>query len=290
MFGYITINKPELKIKEYNRYHSYYCGLCRELKEKYGFLGQMTLTYDMTFLILLLTSLYEPKDEHSEHHCIVHPVKKHAMLVNEVTQYAADMNIILAYHNLKDDWEDEKKIKAFVGAAALKGKYEKIEQKYPRQCKVIDKSLKQLAQYELSNEKNLDLVSGCFGNLMAELFLYRQDVWEDTLREFGFFLGKFIYLLDAYLDVEEDIKTKSYNPLKWIKEDENYEEFCKEMLVMMIAETSTRFERLPCVQDGEILRNILYGGVWNEYNKKQNKDQNKDLNGKEKVEKNDGSI
>jgi Family of unknown function (DUF5685) len=59
MFGYVTIDKPELKIKEYNRYHAYYCGLCHTLKERHGWIGQMTLTYDMTFLVLLLTSLYE---------------------------------------------------------------------------------------------------------------------------------------------------------------------------------------------------------------------------------------
>lgn len=280
MFGYVTINKPELKIKDYNRYHAYYCGLCHELKNKYGFLGQMTLTYDMTFLVLMLTSLYEPTDEMSEHHCVVHPVKKHPMLENELTEYAADMNIILAYHNLRDDWQDEKKLKAFVGSAALKKKYNKIRQKYPRQCSVIRQSLDQLTQYELSNEKSLDLVSGCFGTLMGELFLFKEDVWKEKLRRFGFFLGKFIYLLDAYLDLDEDLLIGSYNPLKWIKENKNinYEEFCKEMLTMMIAEASTEFEQLPCVQDIDILRNILYGGVWNEYNKKV------------KVEQNDGSI
>ena len=278
MFGYVTINKLELKIKDYNRYHAYYCGLCRMLKEKYGFLGQMTLTYDMTFLVLLLTSLYEPIDRMSEHHCIVHPVKKHPMLLNEVTEYAADMNIILAYHNLRDDWQDEKKLKAFVGSEALKKKYKIIEKKYPRQCKIIEKSLLQLHEYELTNEKNLDLVSGCFGTLMGELFLFKEDMWEEKLRKFGFFLGKFIYLLDAYLDLEEDMKKESYNPLKLIHENENYEEFCKEMLIMMIADATAEFEKLPCVQDIEILRNILYGGVWNEYNKKV------------KVEQNDGSL
>lgn len=288
MFGYVTINKPELKIKEYNRYHAYYCGLCRQLKEEYGFLGQMTLTYDMTFLVILLTSLYEPRDKFSEHHCIVHPVKKHPMLNNEVTEYAGDMNIILAYHNLRDDWQDEKKLKAFAGSLALRKKYEKIEQQYSRQCRVIEQSLTQLHEYELSNEKSLDLVSGCFGTLMGELFLFKQDMWEEKLRKFGFFLGKFIYLLDAYLDLEDDLEHHSYNPLKWIKEDKNehYDDFCKEMLTMMIAEASTLFEQLPCVQDVELLRNILYGGVWNEYNKKKSKDQNE----KEKVEQNDRSI
>ena len=57
MFGYVTIHEPELKVKDLNKYKAYYCGLCRVLKEDYGFMGQMTLTYDMTFAIILLSSL-----------------------------------------------------------------------------------------------------------------------------------------------------------------------------------------------------------------------------------------
>ena len=85
MFGYVNINKPELKIKDFERYHSYYCGLCRTLKKRHGRSGQITLTYDMTFLIILLTSLYEPETVVEKHGCVIHPVKKHTMRMNEVT-------------------------------------------------------------------------------------------------------------------------------------------------------------------------------------------------------------
>lgn len=266
MFGYVTVNKPELKIREYNRYHAYYCGLCHTLKERNGFLGQMTLTYDMTFLVVLLSSLYEPDTVSIQEHCIVHPVKKHDLLLNEVSLYAADMNIALAYHNFLDDWNDEKSIKGIAGATVLKKKYFVIEKRYPRQCSVIISSLKKLQQFEETGEKSLDLVSGCFGTLMAELFVYKQDRWEEHLRKMGFFLGKYIYLIDAYFDLETDIKNKSYNPLIYYKNQENYEEFCFEMLTMMISESANEFEKLPCVEDVEILRNIFYGGVWCKYN------------------------
>ena len=59
MFGYVTINKEELPAEEYERFHSYYCGLCRVLRDKYKRRGQLLLNYDMTFLAILLTSLYE---------------------------------------------------------------------------------------------------------------------------------------------------------------------------------------------------------------------------------------
>lgn len=272
MFGYVTINKPELKIKEYNRYHAYYCGLCHTLKERHGALGQMTLTYDMTFLVLLLTSLYESKTVHMKKHCIVHPVKKHDFFLNEVSAYAADMNVALAYHHFLDDWNDEKKVNGLVGAVALKKKYYEIEKKYPRQCFIIESSLKKLQIYEAKNEKSLDLVSGCFGTLMAELFVWKEDIWEETLRKMGFFLGKYIYLIDAYFDLEEDKKNKSYNPLIFYHKRADYEDFCFEMLTLMISEAANEFEKLPCVLDVEVLRNILYGGVWSKYNTKKTED------------------
>lgn len=266
MFGYVTINKPELKIKDYNRYHAYYCGLCHTLKKRHGLLGQMTLTYDMTFLVILLTSLYEVETTFAKKHCMVHPVKKHELLQNELSDYAADMNIALTYHHFLDDWHDEKKLPGLAGAAALKSKYKAIETAYPRQCQSIETALRDLQQYEEKNESSLDLVAGCFGTLMAELFTYKQDAWEETLRRLGFFLGKFIYLIDACFDLEEDIKNKSYNPLIPYKDRPDYEDFCTDMLTLMISEAANAFEQLPCIVDVEILRNILYGGVWAKYN------------------------
>lgn len=271
MFGYVTINKPELKIKEYNRYHAYYCGLCHTLKERHGVLGQMTLTYDMTFLVLLLTSLYESDTTQMQKHCMVHPVKKHDLFVNEVSNYAADMNIALTYHHLLDDWNDEKKMNSLAGAKLLKRKYRSIEERYPRQCQVIESSLRKLCEYEKNKEKSLDVVSGCFGTLMAELFVMKQDMWEKTLRNLGFYLGKYIYIMDAYFDLEEDIKNNSYNPLLYYKHQKDYEDFCHDALTMMISEAANEFEKLPCVIDIEILRNILYGGVWSKYNTKKQK-------------------
>lgn len=275
MFGYVTVNKPELKIREFNRYHAYYCGLCHTLKTRYGLSGQLTLTYDMTFLVLLLTSLYEPETVYSRKHCMVHPVKKHELLLNEISDYAADMNVALAYHHFRDDWDDERKLNGFAGAAFIRKKYAVIEKRYPRQCHAMETSLKELRQYESQGEKNLDYVSGCFGTLMAELFVYKQDIWEENLRKIGFFLGKYIYLIDAYFDLEEDIKKKNYNPLFFYKDRADYEDFCYGILTLMIAETADAFEKLPCVEDVEILRNVLYGGVWSKYNtEKQKKEGN----------------
>ena len=111
MFGYITICEPELKVKDLRKYRAHYCGLCRTLKEKYGSLGQLTLSYDMTFIVVLLNSLYESMPKSSVRRCKTHPIKKQKMLQSEITEYAADMNVILTWYHLKDDWQDERKPK-----------------------------------------------------------------------------------------------------------------------------------------------------------------------------------
>lgn len=283
MFGYVTAFEPELKVKDYKKYKAYYCGLCRSLRKRYGHLGQLTLTYDMTFAIILLTSLYESRTEASAHCCKVHPVKKQSMLQNEITEYAADMNLILAYFHLQDDWEDEKKISGFAGSFALRRRVKKAIQKYPRQSLVIQKELRNLAEYEKAGTTEVDLPAGCFGRLMEELFVYKKDCWESCLRGMGFYLGKYIYLMDAYEDLEKDIRKNSYNPLKKMAEKADYEERCREILCMMMGECTAYFEKLPCVLDVDILRNILYDGVWKRYRRLQEKKSEEEKYDKESI-------
>ena len=91
MFGYIVMNKPEIKFKDFDLYRSFYCGLCRELKSKYGISGQISLTYDMTFVVILLSALHEPHTQKGSTRCIIHPVCKQPVRRNTVTEYAADM-------------------------------------------------------------------------------------------------------------------------------------------------------------------------------------------------------
>lgn len=266
MFGYISINKAEMKFKDYDVYHSYYCGLCKVLKECYGRRGQVTLSFDMTFLIVLLTGLYEPDTKTEMLRCIAHPAQKHAAKTNEFTEYAAAINMILSYYKCKDDWADEHKKKSLVAAKLLKSKIKAIEKLYPAKCKIISDNLAEISRRESENEQNLDLMAGLFGNIMSEIFAYRHDEWEPSLRKIGFFLGKFIYLMDAYDDVEKDIKSGSYNPLKKAyQEDSTFADDCRGLLTLMMSECSREFEQLPILLHAEIIRNVLYSGVWSRY-------------------------
>lgn len=272
MFGYISVNKPEMKFREFDVYRSYYCGFCRTLKSSYGISGQLTLSYDLTFLIILLSDLYDNEGEKKQFRCMVHPTRKQTACTNIYSEYAADMNLLLAFYKCQDDWTDERKIYMLAESKLLLTNVRKIEARYPHKAEVIRTNLSLIRDCELRNEENLDVVSGYFGEIMAEIFAYEDDIWADTLRRMGFYLGKFIYLMDAYDDIEEDIKKNNYNPFKNIfSKNDDFEGYCYNILRMMMAECSKAFEMLPVVENAEILRNILYAGVWTRYEMVHNK-------------------
>ncbi|MCI8434275.1 MAG: hypothetical protein HFH83_13995 [Lachnospiraceae bacterium] len=265
MFGYIIINKAEMKFKEFDVYHSFYCGICRELKRKYGISGQLSLSYDMTFLAILLTGLYEPETEQSSCKCIAHPFENHETRRNIFTEYAADMNALFAYYKCRDDWEDERKLWKLIYGRLLEGKAGKQLHAYSEKLRKIALTMQNFSEAEQAENTDIDTLAGLFGKVMAEIVTPREDEWSENLRALGFFLGKFIYLCDAYEDVEKDIKKGTFNPLKRRYECPDFEEECKTILMMMMSECCREFEKLPILENVEILRNILYSGVWGRY-------------------------
>lgn len=262
LFGYIICSRQELDKEETARYQAIYCGLCKTLEKKFGQLSRISLTYDMTFLIIFLSSLYEPKEEEWEFRCTLHPFHKRKAVTNKYTDYAADMTIALSYFKCLDDWQDEKKQLQHQYAKKREGSYAEVKKRCSRQCAAIESGMKELYGIETSTVSLADEATNCFGRLMAEMFVVDEDFWSNSLRNFGDGLGRFIYLMDATMDYEKDQKTGNYNPLNSMgkKPDE-----MEELLSMMIGDATREFEKLPVVQDDHLLRNILYGGVWQQY-------------------------
>lgn len=254
-----------LTAEQTKRYKGCYCGLCGTMGKQYGLVGKMTLSYDMTFLTLLLSSLYEAVEKNGTARCFVHPVRKHGYWTTKYTEYAADISIALAYYNCLDDWTDEHKLSAWFCAQLLHPKYERVKAKYPQHCNKIEKCLAQLSSIENNNNPIPDEAAACFGRLMGELFVYDpHDYWAGRLYATGEALGKFIYLMDACLDLDGDREHHRYNPLLCTDAAEN-KEYQLELLTMLIGDCTLEFEKLPILQDVEILRNILYNGVWQKY-------------------------
>jgi hypothetical protein len=268
MFGYVTINKMELKFKEYYSYKGYYCGLCKRLKTKFGNTSRLTLNYDMTFLILLLSSLYEPNNKIFNERCIVHPGRKQLIIQNEITDYAASLNVILSYYNLIDDWNDDRDYKSLAASLVLESKFKKSSSELKEISETIKSRLNNISKLEKEDTDDIDAVSNEFGHLMEEMFLYKKDNWENSLRRIGFYLGKYIYFIDAYEDMKKDEENKSYNPFNKINV-ENKEEYAKNLLMLNLSLLSNEIEKLPLIQDKGIIDNIIYSGILNKFDKKE---------------------
>ena len=267
MFGYIYVNEQELKLKEYTAYRSFYCGLCRNLHLRYGRTAQMMLNYDLTFLALLLTGLYEPETKQEERRCVPHPARRHPMVSNGAIDYASDMCVLLSWQKLRDDWEDERKPLRRAAAARLHPAYRKLAEVYPRQAAALEENIRALGEAERGDLHEIDAVAGLTGQFLAEIFVWKEDVWAADLRTMGFYLGKFIYLMDALDDREKDAKRGNYNLFApdgaiWGTDREREIEA---ILTDMMAKAARAFERLPVIEHAEILRNILYSGVWCKY-------------------------
>ena len=267
MFGYVTANVKELTKEQKSRYGAVYCGICRSIRERSGQVARLSLSYDMAFLALLLMSLYEPEEENGKNACIVHPITRRDWIANQFVEYAADMNVALAYYNFLDDWQDEGSRSAKTLAHFCEKSLPEIEKRYPRQCRAIRDCIDRLSRLEQENCPNPDEPAGVFGQLMAELFTYQEDLWSDLLRQTGFYLGRFVYLKDAAEDYDKDLKKGKYNPFLAMGMERDPEKW-RDILVLTMGRCTESFEKLPLVQDKALLDNILYSGVWANHGRK----------------------
>nr|WP_314771168.1 DUF5685 family protein [uncultured Peptostreptococcus sp.] len=266
MFGYVRINKMDLTFREYEHYKAYYCGLCKYLKRNHTELSRMTINYDITFLIVLLSSIYQPSAQVFHEKCIVDPVKKKKHIINEITEYAASMNILLAYYKLEDDVNDEGDIKSRLVRRAYRKSFKTAYDKYPQKADFIKACLRELRSLEEDQSTSIDQTSNCFARLLEEIFDYKDDEYRDRLRKVGFNIGKYIYIMDAYEDLDEDIEKGRYNPFTDYKDDR---EALKLRVDKLIGMTLSRLEEaildLDIKVNKSIIDNIIYSGVYLRY-------------------------
>ena len=272
MFGYIVTYPDALPEARQQRFKAMYCGLCRTLRKRHGFLTTTTLSYDLTFLALLLNALYEPGEMTARERCVAKPARLHDFVSTPVMDYVADMNIALAYHKCRDDWYDDKNPLSAGQAALLRKAYRTVERAYRERCAAIEDWLRQIHQWEKDNVLEIDLPVNATGRMLSELFVWpEQEMFADDLRAIGDGLGRFVYFMDAYDDLPKDMRHGRYNPLKPLRDREDYEQLCKAALMAMIADAANAFERLPILLDADLIRNVLYSGVWSKYAFLQNK-------------------
>ncbi|MBR6321419.1 MAG: hypothetical protein IKR59_00995 [Lachnospiraceae bacterium] len=221
MFGYTVALRDELKVKEWELYRGYYCGVCKSIGRRYGQLPRITLSYDAAFLAMLLSSLEEEKELVKRERCLLHPAAKNPVVrKNPALDYAADMMLILAYQKALDDRVDEKPLTGMVGERVLTHAYQKLKKKYPAICADVEASIRSLQKLEQQKSPSLDRTSQASAHMIEAIFRGAADVMaagDDLnrmriLAETGRALGAWIYVMDALDDLEKDRRKKTYNP------------------------------------------------------------------------------
>lgn len=271
MFGYVVPHYRVLSSQDLTRYRTVYCGICHSLA-RYGLRGRLTLTYDLTFLALVLSSLYEPAETIHTRRCAPHPLHAHTAAHSSIIDYAADMNAALCYHKLLDDWQDDKKLAAAAGARMLRHAYAQIQMLYPQQCLTMETSITAIAKAQHAGAAHADEAANAFGALMASLFVYRQDRWAPPLTQMAEALGRFIYMMDAFEDRVKDARRNRPNPFA----PDASPQQVRQILTVLLGECVIAFEKLPLERDLSLLRNILYAGVWTRFEMKTTREQKKE--------------
>lgn len=274
MFGFIIPNFKTLNENEKSRYQSLYCGLCHALRDNYSNVSRLALSYDLTFLVMLLSSLYEPKETKENCNCVFHPGNKFTTAQNQWSEYCADVTIALAYHKILDDIKDDDSLKAKISKRALSSQYKIVESKNSALCKVISHWMNVIQQLEEDpDETSGDEIAKTFGMITAHIFAPLNDVFFDDLTKFGSNLGRFIYFMDAAFDCAEDKKSGNYNPFQEYLNGnteitKDVASNIKQQLMTLAGTALHYFEKLPLEQDIHILQNILYEGMWIRFNQK----------------------
>ena len=285
MFGYVTPLKPELKIREYESFKSYYCGVCMHIKDGFGNIPRMSLNYDMTFLGLLLDGLHKEERSFKIQRCIAHPLKKKPMIVNnKALAYAAAMNVSLVYYKLLDDVADDKSIKSKVSSMILSSYKSKFNRNVTMINDIIEENLKKLSYLEVEKKfSSIDEIAHPFSEIVGKILnLYPEKFEGDSeevrgnLYELGYSLGKWIYLIDALDDLKEDMEKNKFNPIDYLynTDSKTYEELMEEIRDRMEFTIfncgytcKNALENLPIKRNKEILENIISLGMMDKYTK-----------------------
>ncbi len=276
MFGYVRIAKPELKVKEYETYKAVYCSLCRELGRTYGLWSRFTLSYDFTFLALINMSLSAGCDPIERKRCVFNPFKKcNYCKSNEKLKMPAAAAMIMSYYKLTDNIKDEKGIKK-LGFICLKPLFvharKKAAKSYPAIEQIVHEYIEKQDALERESCSSLDMAADPTAYALGRILTECSDdaVQKRILDRIGYCIGRYIYILDAACDLEDDIKSGSYNCLK-SEFSGNRKEFTKKRILPQLYvcsnEAGKAFELLDVKKYKSILGNIIYLGLEDTFKK-----------------------
>lgn len=269
MFGYLRPYKPEMRMKEFAAFKAVYCGLCRTLGKRYGFLARMILSYDATVMSVLCLSLSENTCCYGKCRCPANPLRVCSVSdKNEVTDFFADASVILSYYKIKDDIKDKgfaKKIASVFLLPVASIFYKKAVKKAAETDKVIKKYIADQASIEEKNCSNIDEAADPTAKLMSALLIEfaHNNMEQRILDRMGYFIGRWIYYCDAAEDRVEDKKRGDYNPFNAaiISSFEDTQTIEGQLLNSCIYEINAALSLLEIKRYNEIINNIFCLGL-----------------------------
>lgn len=270
----MRIAKPELRVKEYEMYKAVYCSLCKALGKHYGILSRLTLSYDFTFLALLNMSLKDGCVPIERKCCTFNPLKKCNYCKDpESLKMPSAVAMIMLYYKICDNISDEKGFKKF-GYCLLKpifaGAHKKAAKSFPQVESCVKEYIETQSKLEKGNCIELDRIADPTAKALSNIFMLcsEDEISKKVLDRLGYCIGRYIYILDAACDFEDDCKTGAYNVLKSdCKTMDEVKDRVKPQLYFCINEAAKAFELLDLKKNKDILGNIIYLGLEDTFKK-----------------------
>lgn len=277
MFGFVKACKPELKIKEFEIYKAVYCSLCKKLGKSYGILSRFTLSYDFTFLALLNMSLSDGCDGFHQKRCAFNPLKRCNYCNDDAAlEMPAAAAMIMLYYKILDNIADErgfKKLGFYFLRPIFSHAHKKAAKQFPQIETAVSEYIAAQNHLEAAGCTSIDEAADPTAMVMEEILALcsEDETQKRVLSRLGYCLGRYIYLLDAAVDLPSDIKSGGYNVLKNVASAEVKDRITKQ-LYFCVNEAAKAFELLDIRKYKTILGNIIYLGLEETFMKELNKE------------------
>ncbi len=266
VFGYLQVQKSELKVREWEAYKSVYCGLCKQMGKDYSFLTRLSLSYDCTFYAMLLMALERSCSGFRKGRCRFNPLKKcdFACCTSDSYSKAAAFSVISAYYKLRDDLSDGgffKRLGVRLLLPFFSRWHKKAAKRYPQLEEIVAHMMEQQAQAERQDNPGVDLCAHPTGEMLASVLTLeaKTELQQRVFYELGYHVGRWIYLMDAADDLEKDIKHNSFNPFKSYTGDD-LQGYQTRLLNQSLARAYDAYNLIEIVDFKGILDNMLLYG------------------------------
>ena len=268
MFGYVRTDTPYLFVKDMELYRAMYCGVCKGIGASCGALARIGLSYDVTFLSVLLHNILGLDVKIEKQHCLTHCIRVKQMAeVDELTKRLGALNTELVYYKYTDDIADGDKGRG--KRLWFKSGHRRVVKNYPEIAKIVRENMSRQAEVEKRKTESLDIAADATANMLAEIsdYLLEEKKTQET-RTLFYMLGKWIYLIDALDDFDKDKKKGAYNPFVL-----SFDAGCKRELLekhgkevsfvfqTIFSEIQENLRKIPMGFNRDLVDNVLLRGL-----------------------------